>query len=60
MRALDQTDSLVTAPGAGQLRDTFREVVESLSALNANLQTLSLQHEFSEAALAAERPDARA
>jgi len=36
------------APGAGQLRDTFREVVESLSALNANLQTLSLQHEFSE------------
>jgi len=41
-------DTLVTAPGAGQLRDTFREVVESLSALNANLQTLSLQHEFSE------------
>ena len=41
-------DSLVRAPGAGQLRDTFRAVVESLSALNANLQTLSLQHEFSE------------
>ena len=41
-------DTLVTAPGAGQLRDTFRDVVESLSALNANLQTLSLQHEFSE------------
>ena len=36
------------APGASQLRDTFRELVENLSALNANLQTLSLQHEFSE------------
>ena len=35
-------------PGAGALRDTYREVVESLTALNANLQTLSLQHEFSE------------
>ena len=36
------------APGAGQLRDSYREVVESLSALNASLQTISLQHEFSE------------
>ena len=35
-------------PSAGDLRDVYREVVESLSALNANLQTLSLQHEFSE------------
>lgn len=41
-------DSRLDAPGAGQLRDSFREVVESLSALNASLQTLSLQHEFSE------------
>ena len=49
-RALDQTGG-IEAPGAGQLRDVFREVVESLSALNANLQTLSLQHEFSEGRL---------
>ncbi|MCY3917696.1 MAG: hypothetical protein OXG49_16960 [Chloroflexi bacterium] len=49
-RALDQT-AVMEAPGAGQLRDVFREVVESLSALNANLQTLSLQHEFSEGRL---------
>ncbi len=34
--------------GASQLRDVFRDVVENLSALNASLQTLSLQHEFSE------------
>ena len=40
--------ALLEAPGAGQLRDSFRGVVDSLSALNANLQTLSLQHEFSE------------
>ncbi len=38
----------LAAPGAGPLGDTFREVVDSLSALNAILQTLSLQHEFSE------------
>ncbi len=49
-RALDRT-AVLEAPGAGQLRDVFREVVESLSALNANLQTLSLQHEFSEGRL---------
>ena len=35
-------------PGAGALRDSYREMVDSLSQLNANLQTLSLQHEFSE------------
>lgn len=45
--ALDDA-ALLAAPGASQLGDTFREVVDSLSALNANLQTLSLQHEFSE------------
>ncbi len=36
------------SPGAEALRDSYREVVESLTALNANLRTLSLQHEFSE------------
>ncbi len=36
------------APGAGALRDSYREMVDNLSELNANLQTLSLQHEFSE------------
>ena len=35
-------------PGAGALRDSYREMVDNLSELNANLQTLSLQHEFSE------------
>ena len=35
-------------PGAGALRDSYREMVDNLSQLNANLQTLSLQHEFSE------------
>ena len=35
-------------PGAGALRDSYRELVDNLSQLNANLQTLSLQHEFSE------------
>ena len=46
-RALDLAGEM-QKPGAGTLRDIYREVVESLSALNANLQTLSLQHEFSE------------
>ena len=35
-------------PAAGALRDSYREMVDHLSQLNANLQTLSLQHEFSE------------
>ena len=46
-RAIEQ-GAFSKTPGAAQLRDVFREVVESLSALNASLQTLSLQHEFSE------------
>ena len=46
-QALDQA-ARMDNPGAGQLRDIYRETVESLTALNANLQTLSLQHEFSE------------
>ena len=46
-RSLDSA-ARMEAPGAGQLRDVFRQVVDSLTALNANLQTLSLQHEFSE------------
>ncbi|MDE2750014.1 MAG: hypothetical protein OXI34_13720 [Chloroflexota bacterium] len=46
-RALEQ-DRLMAEPGASQLRDIYRGVVDSLSTLNANLQTLSLQHEFSE------------
>ncbi|MCY3831579.1 MAG: hypothetical protein OXG85_01105 [Chloroflexi bacterium] len=49
-RALDQVEQM-RQPGANQLRDIYRAVVESLSALNANLQTLSLQHEFSESRL---------
>ncbi len=35
-------------PGAGAMRDIYGDVVDSLSALHANLQALSLQHEFSE------------
>ncbi len=46
-RALDQASS-ADKPSAGDLRDIYRETVESLSALNSNLQTLSLQHEFAE------------
>ena len=46
-RALDQVSG-VEEPSAGDLRDIYRDVVESLSALNGNLQTLSLQHEFYE------------
>lgn len=46
-RALDNS-ARMPEPGAGKLRDAFRDVVENLSALNASLQTLSLQHEFSE------------
>ncbi len=44
---LDQA-AILAEPGAGQLRDMYRDAVENLTALNANLQTLSLQHEFSE------------
>ena len=46
-RALDQASG-AHEPSAGDLRDIYRETVESLSALNSNLQTLSLQHEFAE------------
>ena len=46
-RAVENTSRL-RENGASQLRDVFRDVVENLSALNASLQTLSLQHEFSE------------
>ena len=46
-RAVENTSHL-RENGASQLRDVFRDVVENLSALNASLQTLSLQHEFSE------------
>ncbi len=46
-RALDRTARMET-PSAALLRDTYGEVVESITSLNAKLQTLSLQHEFSE------------
>ena len=49
-RALDQTSNMAK-PGAADLRDIYGEVVDSISSLNANLQTLSLQHEFSESRL---------
>lgn len=45
--ALDETarmESILTP----RLRDKYREVVDSITALNAILQTLSVQHEFSE------------
>ena len=46
-RALDQASG-ADEPSAGNLRDIYRETVESLTALNSTLQTLSLQHEFAE------------
>ena len=49
-RALDRTANMAK-PGAADLRDIYGEVVDSISSLNANLQTLSLQHEFSESRL---------
>ena len=49
-RAVENTSQL-RENGANQLRDVFRDVVDNLSALNASLQTLSLQHEFSEQSL---------
>ena len=58
-RALDQASGS-DDPSAGDLRDMYRETVESLSALNSNLQTLSLQHEFAERRLPLKRADARA
>ena len=49
-RALDRTANMAK-PSAADLRDIYGEVVDSISSLNANLQTLSLQHEFSESRL---------
>ncbi len=46
-RSLDSTAQM-DRPRAGLLRDIYREVVDSITTLNAILQTLSLQHEFSE------------
>ena len=46
-RVLDGTAKL-DKPSAALLRDIYGDVVDNLSALNAKLQTLSLQHEFSE------------
>ena len=47
VRILDQTEEM-DKPGAAELRDIYGEVVESISSLSSKLQTLSLQHEFSE------------
>ncbi len=47
VRILDQTEEM-DKPNASELRDVYGEVVESLSSLSSKLQTLSLQHEFSE------------
>ena len=46
-RSLDETAQMEKLR-ADLLRDIYREVVDSITALNAILQTLSLQHEFSE------------
>ncbi len=46
-RSLDET-AQTDQPQAGLLRDIYRQVVDSITTLNAILQTLSLQHEFSE------------
>ena len=46
-RILDQTEGM-DKPSASELRDVYGEVVESISSLSSKLQTLSLQHEFSE------------
>lgn len=46
-QTLDET-AQTDQPQAGLLRDIYREVVDSITTLNAILQTLSLQHEFSE------------
>lgn len=44
---LDRTEAM-DKPSASELRDVYGEVVESISSLSSKLQTLSLQHEFSE------------
>ena len=49
-RALDQVSGM-DEPSASALCDTYRGVVESLSALDGNLRTLSLQHDFSDGLL---------
>ena len=49
-RALSQTSNMAK-PSAAQLRDIYGEIVESITLLNTKLQTLSLQHEFSESRL---------
>ena len=46
-RSLDET-ARMKQPRASHLRDAYRAVVDSITALYAILQTLSLQHEFSE------------
>ena len=46
-RLLDKTAQM-DEPGAALLRDIYGEVVDSITSLNTKLQTLSLQHEFSE------------
>jgi len=45
--SLDET-ARMDSPSAGLLRDIYREVVDNISSLYTILQTLSLQHEFSE------------
>lgn len=45
--SLDETGRM-DSPSAGLLRDKYREVVDNISSLYTILQTLSLQHEFSE------------
>ena len=46
-QALDRTRKM-EQPSAAEMRDIYGKVVEGISALHGNLQTLSLQHEFSE------------
>lgn len=46
-KTLDDT-ARMDSPSAGLLRDKYREVVDNITSLNTILQTLSLQHEFSE------------
>ena len=46
-RTLDQVSGM-REPRVGALCDIYREIVDTLSALDGNLRTLSLQHDFSE------------
>lgn len=47
VQRLEQSEAM-DQPSVSELRDAYGDVVDNISALSSKLQTLSLQHEFSE------------